>query len=89
MSSDSTGTLPYDTGRPISKKPRSSTGIVETLIEVAAICLTTHVGKVFTTDDLIREAAEIGKRKISKREFETVAPRLSFLKKVRDGWLLS
>ena len=91
MSHESTSSLPYDTGRPVWKKPESpkDLGFIVTLSEVAALTLTTHDGKVFTTDDLLREAEEIGNRKIAKKDFEIVAPHLSFLKKVRGGWRLS
>jgi hypothetical protein len=91
MSSDSASELPYDTGRPVWKKPESpkDLGVIVTLSEVAALSLTTHDGKVFTTNDLLREASEIGNRKIAKKDFEIVAPHLSFLKKVRGGWKLA
>jgi|FreactTroBogLake_1042271.scaffolds.fasta_scaffold144684_1 hypothetical protein len=91
MSHESSSSLSYDTGRPVWKKPNSpkDLGVIVTLVEVAALSLTTHDGKVFSTDDLIREAAEIGHRRIAKRDFEIVAPYLSFLKKVRGGWRLS
>ena len=90
MSSDSTGTLPYDTGRPISSKPPlSRNSVVKTFVEVAALTLTTKDGAVLAAADLVREANEIGNRKITMRELQEAINDLPFLREVDGGWILT
>ena len=79
--------LSYDTGRAVLKKNAPSSpkdlGVIATLLEVAALSLTTEQGKIFTIDDLIREAQEIGgdDAKFDKNDVKIVLHKASFLKK--------
>jgi len=78
--------LTYDTGRrslqrntPASEK---DLGVIITLLEVAALSLTTNPGSTFTFDELIKEANEIGGKKLDERDVRIVLQKANFLQKV-------
>ena len=84
--------LTYDTGRPALQKntqlSSKDLGVIATLLEVAALSLTTEPGKVFTIDDLIREAHEIGgdAGRFDKSDVKIVLHKVGFLKPVAGGY---
>lgn len=86
--------LAYDTGRLILQKNSPSSpkdlGAIATLLEVAALSLTTEAGKTFTIDDLIREAQEIGGQdaKFDKNDVTIVLRKAGFVNKVAGGYQL-
>ena len=86
--------LAYDTGRPILQKNTPSSpkdlGVIATLLEVAALSLTTEPGKIFTIDDLIREVLEIGGQdaKFDKNDVAIVLRKAGFVNKVAGGYQL-
>jgi hypothetical protein len=86
--------LAYDTGRPTLHKntPRSSKdlGVIITLLEVAALSLTTAPGATFTLDQLIREAQKFaGDRiKLEERDIKIVLRKRTFLDKVGSEFRL-
>jgi hypothetical protein len=86
--------LSYDTGRAVLQKNAPSSpkdlGVIATLLEVAALSLTTEQGKIFTIDDLIREVQEIGGEdaKFDKNDVKIVLHKAGFLKKVAGGYQL-
>jgi hypothetical protein len=84
--------LAYDTGRPILQRNVPSSpkdlGVIATLLEVAALSLTTEPGKLFTIDDLIREALEIGGEEFDKNDVKIVLHKAGFVKKVAGGYQL-
>lgn len=89
-----TAELSYDTGRPVLQKnaPSSSKdlGLIATLLEVAALSLTTEEGKIFTVDDLIREARDIGgsDAQFDENDVKIVLHKAGFVKKVAGGYQL-
>ncbi len=86
--------LAYDTGRAILQRNAPSSpkdlGAIATLLEVAALSLTTELGKIITIDDLIREAQEIGGKdaKFDENDVKIVLHKVGFLKKVAGGYQL-
>ncbi len=86
--------LAYDTGRPVLQKNAPTSpkdlGAIATLLEIAALSLTTEPGKVFTIDDLIRVAQEIGgdDAKFDKNDVKIVLHKAGFVKKVAGGYQL-
>ena len=86
--------LSYDTGRAVLQKNAPSSpkdlGVIATLLEVAALSLTTEVGKILTVADLIREAREIGgdEAQFDENDVKIVLHKAGFLKKVAGGYLL-
>ena len=60
------------------------------LLEVAALSLTTEPGKIFTIDDLIHEAQEIGGQdiKFDKNDIKIVLHKAGFVKRVAGGYQL-
>jgi hypothetical protein len=57
---------------------------IVTLLELAAIYLTTSPGAVFSFDDLIKQAQEIGGLTIAKKDARIVLDKAKFLKKQAD-----
>ena len=95
MASDVARTeLAYDTGRPVLQRNASASakdlGVIVTLLEVAALSLTTEEGKVFTVADLIREAREIGgdDAQFDENDIKIVLHKSGFVKKVAGGYQL-
>ena len=86
--------LAYDKGRPVLQKNAPTSpkdlGAIATLLEIAALSLTTEPGKVFTIDDLIRVAQEIGgdDAKFDKNDVKIVLHKAGFVKKVAGGYQL-
>ena len=89
-----TTALAYDTGRPVLQKNAPSSpkdlGAIATLLEVAALSLTTELGKVLTIDQLIQEAQEIGGEDamFDENDVKIVLHKVGFLKKVAGGYQL-
>lgn len=85
--------LSYDTGRPTLHRnaPPSpkDLGIIATLLEVAALSLTTEAGKVFTVTQLIQEARKLGgpDLMIDEADAKIVLHKQSFAKKVVGGYI--
>jgi len=80
--------LSYDAGRPtllrnVPKSPKDL-GVIVTLLELAALSLTTEPGAMFTLDELIREAREYagGVIQLDERDIRIVLNKRSFLEKV-------
>ena len=95
MASDvATTELAYDTGRPVLQKNAPSSpkdlGAIATLLEVAALSLTTELGKVLTIGELIREAQEIGGQDavFDENDVKIVLHKVGFLKKINGGYQL-
>lgn len=86
--------LAYDTGRPLLQRNAPSSpkdlGVIATLLEVAALSLTTELGKVLTIDELIQEAQEFGGEDVTfdKNDVKIVLHKVGFLKKVAGGYQL-
>lgn len=86
--------LAYDTGRPVLHKnvPPSAKdlGVIATLLEVAALSLTTEAGKILTVEQLIREAKRFGPPNIDfdERDVRIVLHKQSFAIKVAGGYIL-
>jgi hypothetical protein len=81
--------LTYDSGlRTIqSNVPPSpkDLGVIVTLLEVAALSLTTEAGATFTLDQLIREAREIGGVALDDRDVRIVLKKSRFLENLGGG----
>jgi hypothetical protein len=95
MASDVARTdLAYDTGRPVLQRNAPTSvkdlGIIATLLEVAALSLTTEIGKTFTVEDLIREAREIGgsDANFDEKDVKIVLHKASFVKKIAGEYQL-
>ncbi len=78
--------LVYDAGRRTLQRnvPPSpkDLGTIVTLLEVAALSLTTGAGTTFTLDQLIREARSIGGEDLDERDVRIVLQKASFVQKV-------
>lgn len=86
--------LAYDTGRAVLQRNTPSSpkdlGMIATLLEVAALSLTSEPGKVLTIGDLIREAQEFGGQDVpfDENDVKIVLHKVGFLKKVAGGYQL-
>jgi hypothetical protein len=85
--------LSYDTGRPtlLKNTPRSpkDLGVIITLLEVAALSLTTAPGATFTVDQLVREARKFGEGiELDERDIKIVLRKRTFLEKVGNDYRL-
>ncbi|HEV2263624.1 MAG TPA: hypothetical protein VGR79_03720 [Stellaceae bacterium] len=86
--------LSYDTGRPVLQRnmPPSpkDLGVIATLLEVAALSLTTAPGKVFTLEELVREARNFGGPNVDldEKDVKIVLLKQSFVQKVAGGYTL-
>jgi hypothetical protein len=62
-------------------------GVLTTVLEVAALTLTTEPGKTFSFDELMKEAREIGGKslKLDARDAEIMLKKPTFLKPVGKG----
>ena len=86
--------LSYDAGRRtlLQNTPRSSKdlGVLITLLEVAALSLTTGPGATFTLDQLIREARKYGGEgaKFDERDIKIVLQKRTFLEKIGNEFRL-
>jgi hypothetical protein len=84
--------LSYDAGRPqlLRNVPRSpkDLGVIVTLLELAALSLTTGPGATFTLNELIREAQEYAGEviKLEERDIRIVLNKKSFLEKVGNAY---
>jgi hypothetical protein len=86
--------LSYDAGRPtllrnVPKSPKDL-GVIVTLLELAALSLTTEPGTKFTLDKLIREARAYAGDviKLDERDIRIVLKKRSFLEKVGHEYRL-
>jgi hypothetical protein len=86
--------LSYDAGRPrlLRNVPRSpkDLGVIVTLLEVAALSLTTAPGATFTLDQLIREARKFAGDGIGldERDIKIVLRKRTFLEKIGNEYRL-
>lgn len=86
--------LSYDTGqRTLQRNTTASPkdlGVIVTLLEVAALSLTTGPGATFTFDQLVREARKIGGKDVNleERDIRIVLQKATFVKKVGSEYRL-
>jgi hypothetical protein len=86
--------LTYDSGRRTLQRNTAASpkdlGVIVTLLEVAALSLTTEPESTFTIDELIREAQDIGGNgiQLDRRDVEIVLKKATFLKKMGKGFCL-
>jgi len=80
--------LSYNAGRRVLHKNAAPSpkdlGVIATLLEIAAISLTTAPGATFTFDQLVREARELGGQglDLDERDISIVLKKASFIEKV-------
>jgi hypothetical protein len=86
--------LSYDAGRPRlirnASNPSKDLGVIITLLELAALSLTTEPGATFTLEELIREAREYAGDgvQLDERDIKIVLNKRSFLEKVGSDFRL-